>query len=99
MPSFKIVGLLLLEYTILKLFLGPVTLTIYRIHMLITRSFFCSNCGVLNLVRILYKNTKFQTFFCKIRRSRKPMTIAKMIDNVFQTAYKCQTMRENIKVG
>ena len=25
--------------------------------------FFCSDCGVQNLVHILYKNTKFQTFF------------------------------------
>ena len=54
--------------------------------------FFCSDCGVQNLVRILYKNTKFQTFFRKICRSRKPMTITKMIDNELQTAYKCQSM-------
>ena len=25
--------------------------------------FFCQDCVVQNLVRVLYKNTKFQTFF------------------------------------
>ena len=47
--------------------------------------FFCSDCGVQNLVRILNKTPNFR-LFCKIRRSLKPMTIAKMIDNELQTA-------------
>ena len=36
---------------------------------------FCSDCGVQNLVRILYNNTKFQIFFFK------KMSVAKTHDN------------------
>ena len=31
--------------------------------------FFCSECGVQNLVHILYKNTKFQTFSIDVQSS------------------------------
>ena len=65
--------------------------TYYRIHMRITRSFaqivvykiWCAFC---------IRTPNFRLFSLKNRRSRKPMTIAKMIDNELQTAYKCQSM-------